>query len=114
MRILVFETNLMWSSRLAQTLSNLGHEPLLRSQLPESAESSKAAIVNLGDGNLDAKTLVAKLHELGVTVIAHAGHKEKELHELGRMANVEILATNSELTFKLEQLLAQVETREED
>ena len=109
MRILIFETNLMWSSRLVQTVRSLGHEPLLRSKMPASAEGSQAAIVNMGDAGLDPRELVSKLHELGVTVIAHAGHKEKELHSLGKELGVELLATNSEITYKLEQLLAQVE-----
>ena len=111
MIVLVFESNLMWSSRLIRTLRKLGHEPLLRSKMPDSSEGAEAAIVNLGDPALGPTLLVAKLKELGVTVIAHAGHKEKALMELGKEAGVEILASNSELTFKLEQLLTQALTR---
>ena len=99
MKILVFESNLMWSSRLMQTLRKLGHEPIL-TQKPGPAD---AAIVNLGEG--DPKELVAQLHASGVKVIAHAGHKEKLLHQLGRDAGADVLATNSELTYKLPQLL---------
>lgn len=108
MRVLIFEPNLMWSSRLNQSLRKLGHEPLLRTALPVESEGADAAIVNLGEVKLDARTLVAKLHELGVPVIAHAGHKEKELQELGKAAGVEVLASNSQLTFKIEELLNRV------
>ena len=108
MTVLIFESNLMWSSRLVQSLRNLGHEPLLRTKMPETSEGAEAAIVNLGDHALDPKPLVARLQELCVRVIAHAGHKEKDLMQLGRDANVEILATNGQLTFKLESLLEQV------
>lgn len=112
MRILIFETNLMWSSRLVQTVRNLGHEPLLRALMPESAEGAQVAIVNLGDGSLDPAQLVSKLHGFQVKVIAHAGHKEKELMELGKEVGADILASNSQLTFKLEELLEQVEIPE--
>jgi hypothetical protein len=113
MRILIFETNLMWSSRLVQTVRKLGHEPLLRTKMPASSEEAVVAIVNLGDTNLEPQALVTKLHELGVKVIAHAGHKEKGLMELGREAGADILASNSQLTFKLEELLGQVEIPEQ-
>jgi hypothetical protein len=112
MRILIFESNLMWSSRLVQTVRNLGHEALLRTKMPESKEDAMVAIVNLGDRGLDPSALVSKLHELGVKVIAHAGHKEKDLMALGREAGADILASNSQLTFKLDELLKQVEIPE--
>src|SRR5207253_2720652 len=32
MRVLIFESNLMWSSRLVQSEESLGHEPLLRKE----------------------------------------------------------------------------------
>lgn len=105
MRVLIFESNLMWSSRMVQSAKRLGHEPFLRSEIPTSSEGAEAAIVNLGDPSLDPKALVAALKGLGVPVIAHAGHKEKQLIELGREAEVEILATNGQITFKLEELL---------
>ncbi|HVT10779.1 MAG TPA: hypothetical protein VHE55_00815 [Fimbriimonadaceae bacterium] len=108
MRVLIFESNLMWSSRLAKSVRALGHEALIRTAMPESAEEAQAAIINLGDNGLPPKPLVEKLHALGLTVIAHAGHKEKDLHELGKEMNVEILATNSEITYKLESLLEKV------
>ncbi|MFI5386908.1 MAG: hypothetical protein ACHQ50_12405 [Fimbriimonadales bacterium] len=98
----------MWSARLVQSLRKLGHEPLLRSKMPDDPEGAKAAIVNLGDQGLDAKTLVARLHDLGVPVIAHAGHKERDLHELGLEAKAEILASNSQITFKLAELLSSI------
>ena len=104
MKVLVYEDNLMWSARLKNSLTKLGHEPRLRSK--PVAEVADAAIVNLGAESLEPMTLVPALIAHAVVVIGHAGHKEKELHELGREAGCQILATNSELTFKLEQLLA--------
>lgn len=107
MRVLVFESNLMWSARLLKSLRALGHEAEVRTAMPEQ-ENADAAIVNLGEGPVPAPQLIARLHELGIRTIGHAGHKEKELHELGREAGCDVLATNSELTFKLEQLLSRL------
>jgi hypothetical protein len=94
----------MWSSRLAQSIGALGHEArIVKTLAPQAAD---AAIVNLGEHGV--AELIGSLHALGVKTIGHAGHKEKELHELGRAAGCDILATNSELTFKLPSLLARV------
>jgi hypothetical protein len=104
-RVLVFEDNLMWSSRLTNTLRKLGHEPELRRTPDSTGNEAPVAIVNLGADSFGPTTLVPVLRAAGVTVIGHAGHKEKELHELGRQAGCDILATNSELTYKIEALL---------
>src|SRR4051812_3215267 len=100
MTVLVFEDNLMWSARLSQSLKALGHTPLIRATLPNEAEGATVAIVNLGSPTLVPGELVPRLKGLGVHVIGHAGHKEKELHALGRAVGCDTLATNSELTFK--------------
>lgn len=105
MRVLIFEDNLMWSSRLVKSVSALGHEAVLRTKAPDEAGAGDVAIVNLGSATLDPTIIVPKLHEQGVKVIAHAGHKEKELHEVGKGLGCERLVTNSELTYKLEQIL---------
>lgn len=105
MTIWAFETNLMWSSKLKQSLRLLGHECLVLREVPPEG-TADAAIVNLGEG--DPKALVAALRERGVPAIAHAGHKEKELLDLGREAGVAILATNSELAHKLPEILSKL------
>ena len=105
MKILIFEDNLMWSARLVQSLRALGHEPVVRTSLPATDEGAEVAIVNLGSPTLRPEDLVPMLNEMGVRVIGHAGHKEKDLHSLGRDLGCHTLATNSELTFKLESLV---------
>lgn len=108
MKVLLYEDNLLWSSRLSQTLRAFGHEPLLRRGLPDSPEGAELAIINLGAKSPSPSDLVTQLHELGIPVLAHAGHREKELMELGRDAGADRLATNSELTFKLPELVEQL------
>ena len=110
MRILVFEDNLMWSARLKKTINSLGHETILLGSIPAALPSADAAIVNLGSSTMDAQLLVPKLKEAGVYVVAHAGHKEKQLQELGKTLACDKLASNSELTFKLKEILDLVPT----
>lgn len=108
MTVWVFETNLMWSSKLKQSLRMLGHEALVLRDLPEEG-SADVAIVNLSEKSPEPGTLIAALSERGIPSIAHAGHKEKELHEIGREAGASRLATNSEMAWKLPELLASVQ-----
>jgi hypothetical protein len=111
MRVLVYEDNLMWSSRLVKSLKALGHEALLRTKLPAEIEEADAAIVNLGSASIPAAELIPMLKERGIHVIGHAGHKETELIQFGKDAGCDTLATNSQITFKLEELLFGVSTR---
>lgn len=98
----VFESNLMWSARLTNSLRKLGHEAGVLSEVPTD-QTADVAILNLGEAG--APELIARLRELGVVSIAHAGHKERELLDVGRDSGADIVSTNSELTYKLPQLL---------
>lgn len=104
MQVLVLERNLLWSSKLANSLKHLGHEAVLLKGIPRETGEARLAIINLSEP--DTKAVVSALHELGLKVIGHAGHKEKNLLSLGKDAGVDIVATNSELTFKLPELLS--------
>jgi hypothetical protein len=103
-RVLVIESNLMWSVRLAKGLEALGHEAKVDRQPVEG--DFDVAIVNLGEPNVDWPARVAHLQGRGIKVIAHAGHKEKEVIALGKEAGCDVVATNSELTHKLADVLA--------
>jgi hypothetical protein len=103
MKVWVFEDNLMWSARLTQTLKALGHEPIVVTAIPAN-ERADVAILNLGSPAF--KDLVPALQKLAVYTIGHAGHKERDLLKLGKEAGCDRIATNSELTFKLESLLS--------
>ncbi len=109
-RVLVIESNLIWSVRLAKSLEALGHEAKVERQAVEGAFD--VAIVNLGEPNVDWPARVAELHARQIKVIAHAGHKEKDVIELGRQAGCDVVATNSELTNKLAHVLARATLEE--
>lgn len=102
MKVWIFEDNLMWSARLVQSLKALGHEPIVVTEIPDDA-TAEYAILNLGASTF--ATLVPALKEKGIITIGHAGHKEKDLLALGREAGCDKIATNSELTYKIESLL---------
>lgn len=105
MKVLLFEDNLMWSARLTKTLSASGVEVASFDRIPEVLPAGDVAIVNLGSRGIDPKALVPTLKSAGIRVVAHAGHKEKELRELGRSLGCDRIASNSEMTFKLLDLL---------
>lgn len=85
-------------------VQGFGHEATLLGPGKPWPEAD-VAIVNLGETAYKPEELVPKLRAQGIRVLAHAGHKEKELHELGRQIGCDRLATNSELTHKLPALL---------
>lgn len=108
LRVLIFEDNLMWGPRLQKSATAFGHAAQVYSRIPEVMPAGDVAIVNLSSNSLPAVELVPKLLKAGIKVLAHAGHKEKELLELGRGLGCDRLATNSEITHHFEKLLAEV------
>jgi len=105
MKILYCDENLLWTSRLKLSIQALGHEPIqlkLGSEIPDGVE---VAIVNLGMEAELLKSTIENFKEKGIIVIGHAGHKEKNLLQLGKDFGVDRLATNSELTNKLGQII---------
>jgi hypothetical protein len=106
---LIFEENLIWSERLRKSLVGLGHEAIVISRLGAEIPTGDVAILNFGS-ILWSEALVARLRESGVKTIGHAGHKEKEKLELGRIAGIDTVVTNSTLTYKLETILQDLTT----
>jgi len=107
MKVWIFEDNLMWSSRLVKSVQAFGHDAVLLQSIPDG-EPADAAILNLSSSGFSE--LVPLLNAKGVFTIGHAGHKEKEILQLGRDAGVDRIATNSELTYKIEFILNESES----
>ncbi len=109
MNVLVFENNLLWSAKLKLGLQALGHQAtVISGNLPDSIEAD-LAIVNLSQPQPPSKYLIDQLKSRNVTVIAHAGHKEKQLLQLGQEAGADILATNGELSGKLQEVIGRAQ-----
>ncbi len=108
MKVLIFEDNLIWSSRLLQSLRGLGHEPTLLRELSGDVPTAEVAIVNLSSASMPVESLLPSLREAGIYVIGHAGHKENPLLDRGREAGCDAVVSNSTITYKLAEILAQV------
>jgi DNA-binding response OmpR family regulator len=111
MKVLMLQDNLMWSARLERSLKALGHEPTTLSEVPDDLDSVDLALVNLSGARFSPEEAIERLRAAGVYVIAHAGHKEKPKLQVGRESGADRVATNSEVTFKLETLLAEAAKR---
>ncbi len=104
----IFDENLLWSSRLKSGVTGLGHEAVLADRLPEGEITGDIAIVNLGSQAMPPAVLVPYLRVRGFKVLAHAGHKEQSLLELGRDSGADLVVTNGELTHKLGDVLTRL------
>ncbi|HZH98091.1 MAG TPA: hypothetical protein VEX38_03895, partial [Fimbriimonadaceae bacterium] len=91
MKVLLFEDDLIWSTRLTNTLRSLGHSSQVLRSTPESTDA-QVAIVNLASARSKPAELVAELKALGLFVIGHAGHKEQEHLQLGSDAGCDLVA----------------------
>jgi hypothetical protein len=106
--ILIFEDNLIWGPRLTKTAAAFGHQPVVLAKMPQTIPDGDAAILNLSSKTFQLDELVPLLRAKGIKMIAHAGHKEKELFELGKGLGCDVLATNGEITNKLDKILAEL------
>lgn len=104
--ILIFERNLIWSARLANTLTQLGHNPRVLERVPEEIPMADIALVNLSETSFGLAELIPRLKDMGIRVIGHAGHKEKPLLEMGNEYGCDQVVSNSTITFKIQTLLA--------
>lgn len=112
MTVLVLEDNLIWSVKLRNGLQSLGHEAIVVSSLPPDLPRANAAIVNL-TSRADAFTqMIPRLKDAGIYVIAHAGHKDKQLLDVGRSLNCDAVVTNGILFHKLAAVLSLVKIRD--
>ncbi len=107
MKVLIFEDNLLWSSKLKKSVEFLGHEAEVIDKFSEDFPDGDRAIVNLGSEKLSPEKLLPLLKSRGIWTIGHAGHKEKTLHEKGISVGCDQVVTNSAITFKLEEILNQ-------
>lgn len=112
MKVLIFDDNLIWSERLRKSVAALGHEPIVLGAIPAEIPAADVAILNLTHPKLWSPELASNLKSRGFFLVAHAGHKEKDKLQEGRMAAVDRIVSNGELTFKLAQILESVDTQQ--
>ncbi|MCU0315845.1 MAG: hypothetical protein MUC92_04575 [Fimbriimonadaceae bacterium] len=105
MRVLVFEDDLIWSTRLRQSVRGHGHDVTMYTEIPHSIPPADVAILNLASEKMMNDKLIKKLKVQGTMVIGHAGHKESALLAKGSQAGCDLVVTNSMLTFQLGKVL---------
>ncbi len=116
-KLLILEENLMWAPRLANGAKQSGWEPVVLDHLPDELPAVDAAIVNLASAKIPAAEAIARLREAGVYSIAHAGHKEKPLLEVGRDSGADRVVSNGALSSRMGEILkdasAKISARED-
>lgn len=105
MKILLLEYDLLWSIRLKKSFETLGHEVSV-SPTGELVDGPDVAIVNLSSRRYSPSEVIQSLQTNQVKVIAHAGHKENHLLEVGHSAGADYVCTNGELALNPGKALA--------
>ncbi|MBS1714302.1 MAG: hypothetical protein JST30_08180 [Armatimonadetes bacterium] len=108
MTVLLLEDNLLWSERLRKSLEALGHTVQVVPRPLDVAPSCDVAIVNLGSRAFPPEEWIGRLRTSGVKVVAHAGHKEVPLLDVGRDCGADLVVTNSELTHRPADVLGRL------
>lgn len=111
--IRIYENNLLWSQRLKMSLIASSFDvQVLSSELSDfEIENSHGfrgvdvAIVNLSATHYNPSLLISSLKSAGVKIIAHAGHKEGSLLELGERSGADLVVSNREITTKVVELV---------
>lgn len=107
MTLLLFEDDLMWSSRIRVAAQELGIVTIVVRNL-ETIPQGDVAIFNLSHRSLQPDAVRARLKESNTPCIAHAGHKEKPKLDEARRLGFDRIATNGEVSRRLLQLLLDV------
>ncbi len=110
MKVLILDENLLWGSRLNNTVGGLGYEAVLLTKNPEELPAADIAILNLSSEEFPVDKVAERLHGLGVYTLAHAGHKEKEKLSMGNEYGCKMVVTNGMITHKLKELLEKART----
>jgi len=106
--VLILEEDLLWSVRLRNGVTAAGHTPIVFDRPAEDLPEADMVLVNLGSRRFPPDEWIPRLRERGLYVIAHTGHKESELIELGKSLVVDQLVTNGMLARRLPDILAKV------
>lgn len=103
-QILLFEPNLLWSTRLSIGVRAIGLEPHLV-HFPAVFPRAQLALIDLSWKELDLEQTVAQLHVWRALVIGHCSHSDKELQARGRAAGCDQIVANGALSMRLGPLL---------
>ena len=107
MTVLVLDSNLLWSARLTRALAALGHQAAASPRLPADLTGIQTAILNLNTPEPRLSEEAAALQAAGIFLIAHAGHKERDLLQKGRSLGIDLVVTHSTIAHHLGRVMDQ-------
>lgn len=107
LKVCLVEYDLLWSVRLKKSFVALGHVVTV-SETGLLTEPVDLAIVNLSAKQYNPTAVISKLKSEGIKVIAHAGHKEASLLNIGKDSGADYVATNGELALNPARAISQV------
>lgn len=97
MTVAIYEPNLFWAAKIRAAIHAAGWRC---SDWP-AHERVHILVAGLYADPSELEAVVRHAGELGVPVLGHAGHKEKELLALGRRLGCRSVLTNGELAHRL-------------
>ncbi len=101
MKVLVCESDLIWSSKVRSRLEQLGHTPILLMRDADSLPEFEGAVIGLRS-QFALGELIPRLLNVTPKVIAHVGHVEKDLIAEARNLGCTQVVTNGGLLAELE------------
>ncbi|MCX7799582.1 MAG: hypothetical protein N2109_04490 [Fimbriimonadales bacterium] len=97
MTVAIFEPNLFWAAKVRAAVQAAGWRCVDWS----GDENVRVLVVGLYADPRLLESVTTEARHLGVPVIGHAGHKEKELLAFGRRHGCQAVLTNGELAHRL-------------
>ncbi|MEO6909232.1 MAG: hypothetical protein ABI210_15205 [Abditibacteriaceae bacterium] len=97
MKVLLFDDNLLSSTRLQRALETQGHEVQVITK-PDAGESIDLVLINLGSRSLPGIELISQCRELlpGAIVNGFCGHLEIEIRRAAKAAGINKILTNDQ------------------
>ncbi len=99
MRVFLYDTNLILSSRLSSQLRNLGYEVVKDRDVKEVC----VALINLEEPK--GLELVKELKGKGISVVGYCGHKNFYLFQQARELGVDLVVSNGQIVSNLKEIL---------
>ncbi len=101
MKVFLYDTNLILSSRISSQIRSLGYELVGK----DKAEEACVALVNLeGPKGLE---ILKELKGKGVKVVGYCGHKNVQLIRKAQELGADLVVPNSQVVGNLQEILEQ-------
>ncbi len=99
MKVFLYDTNLILSSRISSQIKSLGYELVEK----DNAREACVALVNLeGPKGLE---VLKELKEKGVKVVGYCGHKNLPLIQKAQELGADLVVPNSQVAANLKEIL---------